>query len=100
MHYIILEKEVPGGSAPDDVGADVALKDIGEVPENQLLAAAECARDEGFCLMFEFDEKPDLLEVARLAKHGSVSSMTSMVRLWILDEELPPQALLRRSRKN
>lgn len=80
--FIVLAKEV---QTPKGLG--IELRYMGAIEGAHLQPLAELALEEGFDMMYEFDSKPDIAEVGRLAPIGKVSGMSSMVRLWVLRED-------------
>ena len=78
--YIILSKVVG-----DNEG--LALHYFGQCPQKLLKPMVGVAREEGFDLMFEFNEAPDFDRISELAPQGAISSMDSMVQLWVLNAE-------------
>lgn len=66
-----------------DAGIEFRVPPI-VLPETHLATMAVVAKEDGCDLMFEFDSQPDMAELARLAPEGKVSSMSNMVRLWVL----------------
>jgi hypothetical protein len=81
--FIVLCKEIDDV----DIGVGVELRYYGSCPQSYLKPLAEAALSEGFDLMFEFDSPPDMEAVQSRAMVGQVSSMKSMVRLWVLNQE-------------
>lgn len=78
MPFVVLAKAVHRGA--------IELRDAIDVEPAHMKAMAEVALTEGFELMWEFSEKPDMAEVVRLARDSKVSGMKTMVRLWVLKE--------------
>jgi len=71
------------------MGGRLEIRSIGEVRQEHLPWAAQVAWDEGFDLMFEFEEKPDMVEIGKRVEAGNaISSMVSVVRLWVLASEV------------
>ncbi len=81
MPYIVLAKTrvLMGAEA-------IELRDMGDMPIEHLEPLAQVAQGQGFELMYEFEEAPDMEEVGKRAPLGEVSAMDSMARLWVLSE--------------
>ena len=79
--FIVLAKEVV---VP--MGVAIELRDMGAI-RYDLNVLAQVAQKEGFDMMYEFNSKPDIADVGRLAPLGKVSGMSSMSRLWVLRED-------------
>ena len=80
--FIVLAREVQVAE-----GMAIELKDLGAMEPNHLQPLARLAKEQGFDMMYEFNSKPDMAEVGRLAPLGKVSGMSSMSRLWVLRED-------------
>ena len=78
--YVVLGRARPDGN--------LELRDVGATPKEHLLPMSQVAQDNGFELMFEFSEPPDMAEVVRHAESDKVgiSSMKTMARLWVLTD--------------
>lgn len=79
--FIVLAKEVV---VP--MGVAIELRDMGAI-RYDLSVLAQVAKEQGFDMMYEFNSKPDIDEVGRLAPEGKVSGMVNMRLLWVLRED-------------